>query len=314
MSKDYPISVIMTLFNSDAYLKKSLSSLFEQTLDCFEIVIIDDGSTDNSLSTIKSLIDFYPHRKNHIRIISRDNRGVAFSRAEGINLSSGEYVIFMDSDDWVHKDWLIGLLEMARNQESDIVICDFYNVYESDRLILKKEKIEGGNDNWFRQLLIGNVSNSNCNKLVKRELYIKNEINFHSGFDMGEDFYVTMRLLFNAKKISYLPKGLYYYNRTNESSLTSIYSSKSLNDLASIVSMTESFLLNSGSHDKYKKELVLLKIRTKQTILKYATTANKKLSITTFDDVNKNIFSLGSKSLILFYLLWIMKLDFFSQK
>lgn len=316
MENKYPVSVIMTIFNSDAYLEKSLVSLLRQSLDIFEIILIDDGSSDNSLDIAKATVDLYPNRKQHINIISRDNKGVAFSRAEGINLASGEYVIFMDSDDWVNEDWLQQLIGQAYYKQSDIVVCDFYNVFENHRLLKREYKIdtEDNNENWFRKLLVGNVSNSNCNKLIRRKLYTANQINFHNGYDMGEDFFVTMKLFFTAKRISYIPKGLYHYNRTNENSLTSIFTEKSLKDLVSIVLMTESFIEESGEYNKFQSEIIQLKIRTKQTILRHAPCNNKRMALTTFREVNKSIFTYGSRALMLFYMLWLINLDVLFSK
>ncbi|EKF9488800.1 glycosyltransferase family 2 protein, partial [Vibrio cholerae] len=140
------VSVIMPVYNTELYVERAMISLMEQTLDDVQFIIIDDGSKDNSLSIIKEVITRYPSRKDQITLISRENRGVAATRAQGMDLATGEYVIHLDSDDWVERDWLEAMHTKAVQDNADVVICDYSLIYKHGKKKVTQIVFEAGEE------------------------------------------------------------------------------------------------------------------------------------------------------------------------
>ncbi|HDX6611302.1 TPA: glycosyltransferase family 2 protein, partial [Escherichia coli] len=122
MSPNYipKVSVIVPVYNTERYVERAIISLMEQTLDDVQFIIIDDGSKDNSLNIIKQVIARYPARQGQVTLISRENRGVAATRAQGMELATGDYVIHLDSDDWAELNWLEALYTKAIEDNADV--------------------------------------------------------------------------------------------------------------------------------------------------------------------------------------------------
>lgn len=258
------VSVIVPVYNTEKYVERAIVSLMTQTLADVEFIIIDDGSKDNSLFIIQQVIELYPERKNKITLISRENRGVAATRAQGMELAKGEYTIHLDSDDWAESHWLESMYSKAIKDNADIVLCDYKIIYER-RTVIVHQQLEKTGKECIRKLLAGKIGNINWDKLVRRSLYFDNDIKFVDGLDMGEDFLVTLRLFFFAKKISHVSAVSYNYNKINDGSLTNKYSEKSLNDIVSVAQLAELFLINNNSDIIYKEEMTLFKINNVRT-------------------------------------------------
>ncbi|MER5139198.1 glycosyltransferase family 2 protein [Providencia stuartii] len=256
------VSVILPVYNAEKYIKRSLFSLLNQTLNDIQIIIIDDGSTDNSLTIINNILKQNSIYKSKVTLISRGNKGVAATRAEGINIASGDYIIQCDSDDWVDKDWLKLLYDTACKNNSDIVICDYIDVYKNKNHIVSQKCFPSTKQN-IESLLTNNISNMNWDKLIKRSIVIENEINYIQNVDMGEDFLFSLKSFYYAKKISHIPKALYYYNKTNQNSLTYKYSDKSLADIINVTKEAERFLIDRNYLNTVKESFDLFKLNVK---------------------------------------------------
>ena len=137
----YKISVIIPVFNSSLYLDHCLSTVVNQTLKDIEIILIDDGSTDNSLSIIKG----YAKKYSNIKYISKANEGQAIARNLGIQMASGEFIAFVDSDDYIELDMLEELYNIAKLKSSDIVVCDYVEEYSNKNIEKKSLYIEADN-------------------------------------------------------------------------------------------------------------------------------------------------------------------------
>ena len=235
------ISVIVPVYNAKKYLQRSIRSLMEQTLSDVEFIIIDDGSKDGSAITIREIVNCYPARTAQVNLIERENRGVAATRAQGVDLATGEYIIHFDSDDWARLDMLELMYEKAKVEDADIVVCDYAKAYKN-AVINIRESIHDQGLACANDLLFERIGNANWNKLVRRSLYKLNNINFVSGLDMGEDFLVTLRLFLKAEKVAHVPFPLYFYNQENDCSLTKNYNEKSLSDIVAIIEYAKAFI------------------------------------------------------------------------
>lgn len=256
------VSVIVPVYNAKKYLQRSIRSLMEQTLSDVEFIIIDDGSQDGSAITIREIVNCYPARTAQVNLIERENRGVAATRAQGVDLATGEYIIHFDSDDWARLDMLELMYEKAKVEDADIVVCDYVMVFNNHQSVCHQQVSFSGID-CVKDLLTERVSNSNWNKLVRRDLYQKHQITFIRDLDMGEDFLVSLKLFHRAKKVAHISDCLYFYNKFNDNAVTHTYSEKSLSDLHHVTQLAEEYLLNSGIFSQVESEIIEFKINIK---------------------------------------------------
>lgn len=205
------ISIIVPVYNVELYLEKCIDSILKQTYENIEILIIDDGSTDNS----SKICDNYSKRDARIKVVHKDNGGLSSARNAGIGLMSGKYVAFIDSDDWIQDDYIYQLYKCALENKSDLVITGLKNVYSYDyiekyfnyesKAISKKEAL--------KYMLHGEngIDVSACGKLYSVSIF-KN-IKYDIG-KLYEDFLIFDKIVESADNISLSRYcGYYYYQR-----------------------------------------------------------------------------------------------------
>lgn len=216
-SKTPDISVIIPVYNTADYLPECLDSVVGQTFDSFEIIIVNDGSTDNS----QTIIDDYVYQfSDRIRAFTIPNGGLGNARNYGIGKARGKYLAFVDSDDFIHCDMLKKMYEAARQHNADCVMADYIAFWDNGReeLVRSVEFPDAGRPDIMKYSAKYGTVNI-CTKLVARELF--DIIRFPVGF--YEDLATTPILLSWAKNVSYLREGLYFY-RQRVGSITSIKS------------------------------------------------------------------------------------------
>ena len=120
------ISVIVPIYNVEQYVERCLNSIIENTYKNLEIICINDGSTDNSLKILEKIAE----NEQRIKIIDKINGGVSSARNIGLDVATGDYIAFVDSDDWVHNRYFEILLDFAIKEEADIVACDYKQVFQ----------------------------------------------------------------------------------------------------------------------------------------------------------------------------------------
>ena len=223
------ISIIVPVYNVEKYLDKCINSLINQSYKNLEIILIDDGSNDNS----REICDEYALEDNRIKVIHKENEGLSATRNLGIDISKGDYIIFIDSDDWVNKDIISKLLNLIKKYNSDIAVCDYSLAYDENEHI-EKEKIYEKNFSSIDALKDlyertgGVIKSISCCKLYKRKLF--KDIVFPVG-KIHEDEFVTYKLLYKAKRISYINEKLYYYRQRANSIMHSKVDEKCLDAL-----------------------------------------------------------------------------------
>lgn len=254
------VSVIVLVYNVEAYIERCARSLFEQTLDSIEYIFINDCTLDRSIKILEQIICEYPNRENQIHIINHtENKGAAYSREEGIKLARGEYIIHCDSDDWTDIDMYRKMYTMAKEKNNDIVICDWY---ETDGV---NHEIVYQNLNEKQDLIQGvikrTVSGSLWNKLISQSLY-KKVSEFPRAHMMEDVCYSVQILVENKKGIGHISQPLYYYYN-NKSSICHHPSDASCLERCkqSCVNIDTiiHFLRSRNLEDKYKNEIVILK-------------------------------------------------------
>lgn len=248
------VSIIVPVYNVENFIEKCATTLFEQDYDNIEYIFVNDCTPDSSISVLKEIIEKYPNRKKNIKITNNiKNQGSSLSRKIGLDIANGEYILFVDSDDWVELDMVSSLVKEALNTSSDIVIYDYYIVYMNKKILKTNRfyKIKNINniDQYFVNLLCNYIDSSLPIRLYKKQLFYN--ITFPN-FSMGEDTTISLQLFYNADKISYLNKYLYYYNKNNTNSICSNTKllNKNINDLKDMNKFIINFL-NDNNLNKY---------------------------------------------------------------
>lgn len=206
------ISVIVAVYNAEKYLKRCVDSILAQTFEHFEVLLIDDGSTDAS----GVICDGYAAQDSRVRVFHNQNQGIGSTRHFGINNACGKYSIHVDSDDWVEPEMLENLYSVATRNDADVVICDYFEDRNKIQLY-KKQKPTSLDPRSITYDLLTFLGGVCWNKLIKLDCYSKNGINFIKGLNYGEDLVTIIRLMQCPLKVDYLPKAYYHYDQTSNS-------------------------------------------------------------------------------------------------
>ena len=220
IKNEFLFSIIVPVYNTEKYVEKCLQSIKDAIdLDC-EVIIVNDGSTDNSEEIILNYINNLPSEyKNNFVYTKKENKGLSDTKNVGISIARGKYISVVDSDDFISKDFYKIAREYTSNY--DIIVYDIYVLYEKEEE--KKYNyiarcLDESKDHLNVSLLSGAMQGSSCNKIIKKELY--NNYSFPVGVEY-EDVSVTPFLLFNTTKLKYLPYPLYNYLQRENSIVAS---------------------------------------------------------------------------------------------
>mgnify|MGYP004503440121 CR=1 FL=1 len=244
---DYTFSIIVPVYNTEKYVEKCLKSITEAIQEDCEVIIVNDGSTDNSKEKIIKFINNLPekYKKNFI-YTEKDNKGLADTKNVGLDLAHGEFISFVDSDDYISDDFYA----IARKYINDynVIIYDVYVIYENSPTsnYVSRAKTDWKVD-YMAAVLNGAISGSSCNKIIKKDLYKGHK------FPVGkqyEDTAVTPFILSETDKIKYVPYPMYYYLQREKSIVaTNTFMSayyKICNNISDVIKE------KNGDMDRYK--------------------------------------------------------------
>ena len=240
------ISIIIPIYNSEKYIKRCIDSIINQSYKNIEIILIDDGSTDNS----RNICEKYSSIDSRFKILSKKNGGVSSARNVGVKNAKGEYIMFVDADDWLEKDAIITLYNTLKEHNVDIVRGNFYcnndkrnfkieiqNKYENIKIKKndKKLKIEIIND-----LLLGKLKAFVWLLLIKKEIIVSNKILFNTNISFMEDLIFYIRLI-SIDNISFymLDKDIYCYYFNNNSASKSKSQNKIIENIENVLSVNK---------------------------------------------------------------------------
>lgn len=246
----HKISVIVPVYNSDKYLHRCIDSILAQTFIDFELLLINDGSKDNS----GAICDEYAAKDARVCVFHKENGGVSSARNVGLDNANGEWICWVDSDDYIDSTMLEKLYKSAVVNDADISYCNFNMVWDKTMEIYR---LRGSSFDKFRTLAewIGEPWTICTASLFKTSLYKDNNLEYSSEFNYCEDFYMSTVLRYYAQRIVNIEEPLYFYNRCNESSITSSPKNVLINDLKKAYLSLFSFFIHKNEFDKYKKYL-----------------------------------------------------------
>lgn len=242
MKKKVLVSVILPVYNAALTIHRCINSILKQTFNEFELIVVNDGSSDGSAE----ICDAYADTDARIKVVHKKNGGVSSARQVGIELASGEYSIHVDSDDYVDSQFIECLYCEAMRTNADIVICDYY--YEKGSGCFERiaqDLFDKDSKFFLQQILSGERMGALWNKLIRHGLYKINEIRFTEELFYCEDVFVLSKILCRDVALSNVDKALYYY--TNQPlSITRQVSRKTVANRQLFISMIELFFLENG--------------------------------------------------------------------
>lgn len=226
------ISVIVPIYNVEKYISKCLNSIINQTYKNLEILLVDDGSLDNCLQ----ICNKFRKKDERIQVIHKKNGGVSSARNIGIDKSHGEYILFVDPDDWLESNMIEILYDSIKTNECDIVACDYYINYEDNEVKhnqLREDMIISNQDEMYKYLFDEKYyAGYLWNKLIRKDLIDKLNLKFDENVRVCEDLLFLSKLMSVCEKIIYIPKyKLYHYRQTMGSAINFTYSRKDLTKL-----------------------------------------------------------------------------------
>lgn len=229
------LSIIIPTYNVEKYIKKCIESVLQQNLDNYEIIIINDGSTDKT----NEILEKYKNIKS-IKIINQKNKGLSGARNTGLKNCIGKYVLFLDSDDFVEKNSIKKILNEIQHNDLEILAFNFWTYYNKERYYLEKRKLINKKNFSGEEYLKSNLLNKSYPmswlNIYNKEFLLKNNLFFKEGI-LHEDIEFNIRLLLKVKKMSYLNVPIIYY-RQREGSITK----KKLNRRYSYIKILKTYL------------------------------------------------------------------------
>lgn len=249
------VSVIVPVYNVERYLPQCLDSLVNQTLDDIEIITINDGSSDNSLDI---LMEYQNKYSNKIKVVNNQNNGIGKTRNIGIEMAQGDFLTFVDSDDYLDTNMLLSCYNYANDNDLEIVVCNYYEVNESDRTLIKRiiEPFSICNLNDKPDLLF-KINAAPWNKLYRRTLFDNKNIRFPEHLKY-EDLGLIPIILHQAKRIGYLNIFGNYYLIRSKSQTTTI--DNRVYDIFKILDIINTYYRNLNNFNSVLEYLNIEKI------------------------------------------------------
>jgi len=244
------ISIIVPVYNTEKYLAKCFDSILNQTFSDFELICINDGSTDNSLKILGS----YQQKDSRVIVINQKNQGVSAARNKGIDLAKGEYLIFIDSDDWVTTNYLALLLSLILKDNSNISICGF--VGGSETFINKHCIVFEGNKEvveLFDKIMIQTPVAKMFNKKIIDQFNLK----FDISLNFGEDYVFSLEYFSYCKFVNITNKVMYHYFIGTPNSLSKQFNIKRFQDSEIRANLAVNFFKKFKLQEKDYSDYVL---------------------------------------------------------
>lgn len=287
MNKCPVISIIIPVYNVEKYLRRCLDSIVSQTWRNLEIILVDDGSTDNS----GQICDEYVGKDRRIQVIHQENGGLSEARNTGIRAATADYIVFVDSDDYVGKQYVQRLAWILLRNNADIAVCGYYR---GKRVAFPERRRRGEIRSFDAKTMLKNwhgkykhLETVSWNKLYKRSLFVENDIYYPAGY-FYEDVQTTHLLIDKALKIVMTKEKLYYYYQ-GEDGITHTISEKKIKDCIDSQNKRLDFFKRNGYQAAYERLAIK---RQKQYMLDYL----KSMQVKGLDNVGAEMIDLFDES------------------
>ena len=215
------VTIAVPVYGVESYVEKCAISLFEQTYPNLEYVFIDDCSPDKSIEIIEKVLDRYPNRQGQVRIIrQKKNKGCPAARNLAVQLATGDFIFHVDADDYLEKDAISSMMSEQMATDADLVVGNYMIETDSKTNLVQYCDISKTKEEIVKDCLDDKSSQSVWGILIRRQIYIENNIRADENFHVGEDWQVAPLLLYYANKIAYVDKVIYHYQLSRPNSIT----------------------------------------------------------------------------------------------
>lgn len=261
------MSIVVPVYKVEKYIGNCIESLMKQTLEDIEIILVDDGSPDQS----GSICDRYQQKDGRIKVLHKKNGGVSAARNDGMDLATGEFILFCDSDDWLEKNACEKLYEKAVATDSDIVIGNVYEAYPDRNKLAKfyAEPFTTDDPAFIRKMIQADFYRNYCpmpdasgpafgyggpwNKAVRLSMLRDNTIRFDVRLKgIFDDILYTAHILAAAKRVSYITDSVYYYRQV-ATSITNTYKANTLEINQAIINAWKEFIVAQDAQEEFQK-------------------------------------------------------------
>ena len=217
------LSIIVPAYNSEKTIEKCLHSIINQSFDDYELIVINDGSNDSTLSVVERIIE--ENKSKNIRVITQENKGLPQSRKVGVNNAKGTYIGFVDSDDWIEADMYQNLIQYALRVDADMSYCkmsfDYSNAIDVQRQLIDDGTVLSGKEALHVLHNRIGIEGSFCNKIIKKSMFCG--VKFPIGGILQEDYIVVEQILLKVARVICVDKLGYHYVQYNGSMALSGY-------------------------------------------------------------------------------------------
>lgn len=234
------VSVIVPVYNVEKYISKCLDSLVNQTLEDIEIIIINDESKDSSIDIVKE----YAQKYNNIKVYEKENGGLSDARNYGLQFAKGKYIAFLDSDDYVDVNLYKRMYEKAKAEDSDMVECNFYWVYDNKTKKDIGQKYKGKKQMFEKARVVA------WNKLYKKEILDKAKIQFPKGLRY-EDVEFFYKLVPYMERVSFIKEPLIYYVQRRQSIVNT--QNEKTKDIFTVLDNVIQYYKENNLYEEYKE-------------------------------------------------------------
>ena len=214
------VSILVPVYEVERFIERCSRSLFEQSYPSLEFIFVNDCSPDKSIEVLNNVIEGYPERKDTVKIVDHDkNRGISATRNTGLDHSSGEFVIFVDSDDWLDLHAIELLVKKQSENDADIVSGNRIIHYE-DKEEFFPEREYKDNEQMTLQMMQHSLDHFVAGRLFRKSLFTDNGLRWNEGYDIAEDRYMMTLLAYHTKVYDTVDSVIYHYERGNVNSVT----------------------------------------------------------------------------------------------
>ncbi len=237
------VSIIVPIYNVEKYLERCINSLIGQTLDDIQIILVNDGSTDNSGEIAK---EYAIKHQDKIMYLEKENGGLSDARNYGLPYATGEYIAFLDSDDYIDKEAYKAMYDKAKQENADYLECDF--IWEYPNKLKEDKRVDYKN----KKEMLAFVRVVAWNKLIKREVIEKNKLEFPKGLRY-EDVEFTYKLIPHLNKVSYIDECFIHYTQ-RENSIANVQNART-SEIFTILDNVISYYKENEFYKEYEDEL-----------------------------------------------------------
>ncbi len=287
------VSILVPVYKVSNYIERCVESIFNQTFEELEFIFVNDATPDDSMEKLERLIEKFPNRSNNIKILHHSrNQGTAFTKNEALNVATGEYISFVDSDDYIEYDMIETMYKKAIQTDADIVISDMIMEYSGHTEIVVDNLSKNENEHFADIILNDHSHTFLCNKLVRRELYVRPDCRVPNGLNYYEDRHIMSRLYYFAKNIVKINQAFYHYVHYNSLAITKNKTRMHFENVVTFWNLFDDFLREHNEYEKYESILALPKAQSKvRLMIDTHSTKLRKEYANIFLDEEKRCFS-----------------------